>query len=334
MRFLLVLWVLYGVMLTPNAMAGDSDPAFLSLPAYDLERVSIPQPSPSPGSSKIRVGDSLLMSLRGPGLNPGMTVQPPSGSESLMDLGWDVARDGDASANQSPGELRLKVTPLKGGKLTIPSMVILKEGEPLDKAFARTNPLVMDVESSIKADDPKAQEPVGLRPPLGLRFPWWVVGALILLLAVLVVLAVLVYRRFSRAKQKPAPARPPEPVRPADEVALAALAELERTGPLKRGDFKGHYFRVSEILKVYLAERFRIDAVESTSREIIIALEQRHTIVDDSLDRLDLLFGKLDLVKFTDHIPIPDEGARLLGEAREFVIITRIKSAPPGGPLS
>ena len=100
---------------------------------------------------------------------------------------------------------------------------------------------------------------------------------------------------------------------------------------MKRGEFKAHYFGISEILKTYLGERYRVDAVESTTREMIAALEERRSIGDPQLDRLESIFSKLDLVKFTDHIPLPDEGLKLLQSARELVMMTR---RPPNATTS
>jgi hypothetical protein len=228
--------------------------------------------------------------------------------------------DPDGATPVPSGEYRVKATPLKPGHFTLPSLAIKNAA---GKALARTNPFTLDVESAIRADDPKPEEPVDLRPPVSLRFPWWVLVLGGIVLALLLGGGIYAFYKYRARKAKPKPLAPAEPPKPEDEVALAAFADLERTGPLRRGEFKAHYFKVSEILKTYIGARYRFDAAESTTREMISLLEERRALSDQQIDKLESLFERLDLVKFTDHVPMPDEGLRLLGLARDFVMLTR-----------
>jgi hypothetical protein len=313
------------------AGAAQADPAFLDLPAYDVDRVD--------GGARVRVGDAVILRVGGlmglPGVKEpqrDLKLEVPPGTDNLTDLGWEL--DPSGAQPVPPGELRVKATPLKPGRITLPSLAI-KNAE--GKALARTNPFALDVESAIAKDDPKPDQPAELRPPVSLRFPWWVLAAAGVLS--LAAVALLVY--WLRHRKRPVKARPAEPApppKPEDEVALAALAVLERDGPLKRGEFKQHYFRLSEIVKAYIGARYRFDAVESTTREMIGLLEERRSLSDAQIDRLETLFEKLDLVKFTDHVPVPDEGLRLVEVARELVMATRrppeVLPAGPAGPGS
>jgi hypothetical protein len=300
----------------------------------DLELVPAPV-SPKPAKSKdaetapdprqVKVGDTLLLKLQGVGglagvgdSAKGLKLEVPPGSESLTDQGWDL--DTESVGAVPDGEIRLKVTPLKSGHMTLPSLAIK---DSAGKAIARTNPFTIDAQSVIKADDPKPEQPADLQPPVSLHFPWWVIALCVLVLAGLLAGGIYAYRRARGRKKKPKPAAPAEPPKPEDEVALAALEELIRSGPLKRGEFKSHYFRLSEIIKIYIGARYRFDAAESTTREMITHLEEKRFLVDAQIDRLETLFDKLDLVKFTDHVPLPDEGMRLLGQARDLILETR-----------
>jgi hypothetical protein len=306
---------------------------FLNLQAFDLERVDAAGP--------LQVGDSVVLRIRGlMAFEPVKELQlhEAPGAESLTDQGWAINAEDGAPAQ--PGEYRVRATPLKAGKVTLPSLAIARvKGESeAGPALARTNPLTLEVASAIKADDPKPDQPADMRPPVSLRFPWWALALAGLLLVALGAAVWVSYRRWRGKKPRPELVKPAEPPKPEDEVALAALAELERNGPLRRGEFKAHYFRVSEILKTYIGARYRFDAAESTTREMINQLEEMRVLDDARLDRLESLFEKMDLVKFTDHVPLPDEGQMITESAREFVHNTRrppeIISPSPRGPNS
>jgi hypothetical protein len=328
------------------------DPAFSALPAFDLERID--------GQAKVMVGDTIVLRIggltgltapSGPVRDPirELRLEAPAGTENLTDQGWEV--DVEDPGQVPAGELRVRATPLKAGQLTLPSLAIVRAAGDQDEtagsgdgddakaprpALARTNPVTVQVESAIRPDDPKAGQPAEMLPPVSLPYPWWAVGAAAIALLALTAGGWLAYRRL-KGNRKAAPAKPAEPPKPEDEVALAALAQLERDGPLRRGEFKAHYFRVSEILKAYIGARYDFDASESTTREMIAQLEERKACDDARIDRLETLFGKMDLVKFTDHVPLPDEGPMLIEAARELVRATRRpppvlapgKEAPP-----
>lgn len=334
------------------ALAGEPSPApatdseFLALPAFDLERMD--------GGGALRVGDSVVLrisGLAGIGGPTGAVTQPPKelrlqeapGAESLTDQGWALLVEDGAPAQ--PGEFRIKATPLKVGKVTLPSLAVVRASGESESgpALARTHPLTVEVISAIKADDPKPDQPADMRPPVSLHYPWWALILSGLLLIALGAAGWVAYRRWRGKRPQAAPIKPVEPLRPEDEVALAALGALERGGPLTRGEFKAHYFKVSEILKTYIGARYRFDAAESTTREMISRLDEKRVLDDTRLDRLESLFEKMDLVKFTDHVPLPDEGQMITELAREFVRATRrppevvgpsLGGASPGKGLS
>lgn len=301
----------------PNPASIDAE--FLKLPAFDLERVD--------GAAQVQVGDSVILRMAGLAYErpKELRLQAPPGTESLTDQGWEIHIEVDTPT--PPGEYRIRATPLKAGKITLPSLAIVRataqeEGSSAPP-LARTNPMTLEVASAIKPDDPKPGQPVDMRPPISLRFPWWALALAAAFMLALGITGFVAYRRWRGRTARPTPAKPVEPPKPEDEVALSALAELERNGPLRKGEFKAHYFKVSEILKNYIGARYRFDASESTTREMISQLEEKRVLEDSRLDRLETLFGKLDLVKFTDHVPLPDEGQMITELAREFVRATR-----------
>jgi hypothetical protein len=297
---------------TPTNSA-ELDQSFLLLPAYDLE-----MPAQAPA---IRVGDSITVHLQGDpqslkSLAPALTIGWPQGTE---DLTTSVALDEKTSGDDH----HFKITFIKAGKVTIPSLGLGNPGDDAKKFIARTNPLNIDVTTSIAKDDPKPKEAAPPLPPERLGFPVWtlIVGGILLL--ALIGAAVYWLIQWSKKRRLEDAKRPKGPPPTEDQVALEALKKLEAQGLLKKGDFKRFYFGVSEILKHYIGARYKFDAVESTTDEMLNHLDRESGVQSHLLELLKGMYERLDLVKFTDHRPVAIEGSELLEEARKVVNQTK-----------
>ncbi len=307
--------------LSNEPVAAAADPSFLQLPALDVEWVKA-------FNKSVRVGDPLeLKVVNAP--ESAQSVAHPESPDALQEQGWEVLPPENPSGKAAPGEVFFVATPIKKGTLTIPSLAIR---DASGKPVARTNPFSLAVVSAIAADDPHPDKPADIRPPETLAFPWWIAGAAGAVFLLLGAVVFFLYRRIKRAKSGPAPVAPAKPVASEDEEAYEALIELEKRGLLLQGRFKPHYFRVSEILKHYLGRRYSFDASESTSSELIRHLTEQERAATVKL--IEELFRRLDLVKFTDHVPTPQEAETLVGEARQLIRQTArpapIFQPPPG----
>jgi hypothetical protein len=275
------------------------DPHFLDLSAFSLEYATQPP-------EQVRVGEPLQFRIAG--LESGsIKLELPQGEKPLAEYGF---------SQPSP----LGFVPLKAGQLTIPSMVV----RDVDRVVGRTNPFQLSVASAIKSDDPKPNEPAGFRPPVRLKFPLWMVIAMSVgALALLGMAGYFAFRWYQKRKAARLAAKKPEPPKPEDEVALAALAALEKQNLCKNGLHKKHYFGISEILKRYIGSRYRFDASESTTYEMMQVLEGSRGLAPELLDRIEALFQRLDRVKFTDHVPEEREGRAVIEDARSLVLTTK-----------
>lgn len=92
--------------------------------------------------------------------------------------------------------------------------------------------------------------------------------------AALGALAFLAYRWLARRRQRAALPPPPEPLHVRTGRALDELAQQDLPGQAR---FKEFYFRLSEILRAYLGERFTFEALERTTPELLEALGARPT---------------------------------------------------------
>jgi hypothetical protein len=286
------------------------DQNFLLLPAYDLEWEKPP--------SQVRVGDTLIAKLQGGDvkrLPKDLKIKSPPGTPEETDLGFDI-QDNVATSGE---DLIVSIVATKAGNIALPSLALV---DASGKAVARTNPVSFVAQSTISKDDPKAKEAEPPRPPVSLGFPLSTlvaIGILVLLLVGALVYAVI---RWSRARRAAIPIVK-EPPKPEHEVALAALEQLEKRGLMRSGQFKAHYFAISEILKHYIGARYEFDAAESTTDEMLSVLRERRLMPGKSEESLSEVFERLDRVKFTDHAPVSVEGMELLEEAKKFVLSTR-----------
>ena len=288
------------------------DQNFLLLPAYDLDWVSPPH--------LVKVGDTLIAKLDSSGKlsvkdAQALSIKVPPGIEDPSSLGFDVSD----KISQAGDLLEISFTVLKAGQVSVPSLALVDSS---DKAVARTNPISFEAQSSIPKDDPKPKEVEPPKPPVSLGLPLATLIGLGLLLLALIAGGIYWLVRWSRARRANIPAVIVPP-KPEDEVALAAFAQLEKKGLIRAGQFKVHYFAISEIIKHYFGARFDFDAAESTTYEMISYLEQNQALGDSVMSPLREMFDRLDRVKFTDYVPVAVEGTELLEDAKRLVMITR-----------
>src|SRR5919109_5074610 len=106
-------------------------------------------------------------------------------------------------------------------------------------------------------------------------FLWaWLIAAALLLVAA--VLAIREIRRRRALRSAPA-VPPPTP----EEEAMARLVALKQRRPWDRGLGRAAVFELSEILRAYLGRRFRFDALDLTTEELLFELRVRRPFAVD-----------------------------------------------------
>lgn len=273
-------------------------------------------------ASPVLVGDLIGFQLKPAPEREGAQVRAPEDLKALSKEGWTLA-------GMEGGEYKL--IPLKAGELKTPRLDVVDES---GKKIGETEAKAISIVSSLEADDLGKNELQRLRPPVGLPVPWFAVAILAGLLVVLVALIIWALVRWSKKRRSTLPHIPASPPLPEDALALRELAELEGMNWPSHGEFKRHYFRVSEILKRYLGARYSFEAAESTTEELFDRLKEFRTsgMNDAVLDCLDSLFSKLDRVKFTDHRPPEAEAREVLETARQLISKTKRVVVAPTAP--
>jgi len=117
-----------------------------------------------------------------------------------------------------------------------------------------------------------------------------------------------------------APAAPP---RPAGKIALEALQDLENA---LNEPAKIFYSRLSDILRLYVENRYRVPAMDRTTSELFVEMRRKGIDATVCMEPREILEIS-DLVKFAKFEPPEEEKRRDLERTRAFVLKTR--PAPP-----
>ncbi len=145
----------------------------------------------------------------------------------------------------------------------------------------------------------------------------WILGV--------VIAGLLLAFAISRFLARPRTVKPfaPKPLAPLHLRTLASLDALRQANLPAKGDIKHFYFRLSEIIRSYLGERYGFDALECTTPELMAALYKMHT-PGLSQSGVRAFAEQSDFARYAKAIPTLDECKGAL----EFAYAT-VKSTTP-----
>lgn len=277
-------------------------------------------------ADSVRVGDRFNLTLVAEHQFTADPVFPPqeAGQEFFGDLEVLAIQSGgsrlatEATAGTRVDSLIYEVTTFAIDTAYVPSIpVFFVAGE--DTTFFASYPIDLPVISLVPAEAegirdlaPIAEFPIN---------PWrWILIALIVA-GLLAGLYYLWKRRQSMPKQTVLTVPEPE-ISPIDQ-AIQRLRALEKDANLKDTEqIKPFYVELTEILRVYLSRRLRINAMESTSFELnrdLGHLAMRKRIPENVAHLTKRVLQVSDLVKFADMQPAPEVGMQAFVETRKIL---------------
>lgn len=148
------------------------------------------------------------------------------------------------------------------------------------------------------------------------------------ILAVIAAAAFLIW--WFRFRKKPEPAKDePETVyvpflNPLDELEESLLKIRQEYNPAETGDFKTYYSMISDSIRKYYEDLYKIPALESTSRELLRYLEA-YGADKEMTDATRSVLLQSDLVKFAKFLPTIDDSQKVYQHAMDF--LDRAKTA-------
>lgn len=191
------------------------------------------------------------------------------------------------------------------------------EAEPNPWQSQSTSEIFVEVESVLPADG-EATDIRSLKPLREVRPgpPWVLIAAVVV--GLLLSGAVTVWylrRRASRRSLVP-------PV-PAHELAFAALDRLRRTDFDDPVAVRRFYFQISEVVRAYVEGRYRLNATDLTTEEILVDLISVEELAPDHDEILRQFLVATDQVKFARREPSRSDIEGTYEQALGFVEATR-----------
>lgn len=233
-------------------------------------------------------------------------------------------------------EWQIDVTPWELGDLQLAPIAVTftvfgRAGQ------VRTNAVPMKIVGVLGdvVDDPRLMR--GLAAPTGLTMhDWfwiWVATAVGAALGVTVAALWLRRRRGRKAMRLVGTAiARPRRIDMTGERALERLLAIEQSCALERdADRKGGYAEMVEVIRDYLAARYRIAIHDLTSSELVRRLDELAP-----RDEVELVAGWLegcDLVKYSGGGATPAEAGKALDDARALIVTTtQLRAVARSGP--
>jgi hypothetical protein len=115
---------------------------------------------------------------------------------------------------------------------------------------------------------------------------------------------------------------------PAHIIALRELEKLKEEQLWQKGEVKLYYTRLSEIVRQYLENRFRIQSLELTTPETLSLLQKTGFRDDELFRKLRTILTGADLVKFAKYNPDGSENDLHYDYSWDFVSLTRAVEQP------
>jgi hypothetical protein len=170
---------------------------------------------------------------------------------------------------------------------------------------------VSAVKVNVEEDIKDIKQPITI-PPDWRIIAFWILAALSIAGA-----AVYFYLKYKKRKAA-APIVKKIIVIPPHVRALAELNELEKHQLWQKGEIKEYHSRITEIVRNYFEERFKMPALELSTSEIMIYLEKQPG-AEDIKELTSAFLNNADLVKFAKYIPLNSINEEMMKQAVEIV---------------
>lgn len=232
------------------------------------------------------------------------------GVEIVESFPQDTIKDED---DQLTIEKRYTITVFDSGAYMLPVGPFIE-----NKDTIRGKSLFLSV-NTIQADTTaNSIKPIKLPYNQGYTFKEllpWILGGLAL---IGIIAGIIIYLRI---KQKNADTEIKKyvPKDPPHIIAYRSLDELKAEQLWEKEEYKAYYTKLTEILRIYLEQKYQILALEQTSEEILSDVKDLNLLNFEIIQDLSQILMLADMVKFAKHIPQAEENVRSYDLALKFI---------------
>jgi len=208
------------------------------------------------------------------------------------------------------------------GRQTIPSLKIKYKGKHGEGEVA-TNEIPIDIkgvlkEGEISGDIKDILPPVGV-PTSFKRLVPWIYGGLAALVLSGIIYWLIKKRKIGQKRQEQEFVK-----RTPHEVAYELLERLSKEDLIAKGLIKEYYYRITDIVRHYIEDRFGLLAPERTTEEFLTEMAHANKLDDTHKLLIQEFLERCDMVKYARYGPSKteiqetyDAAKRLIDETRE-----------------
>lgn len=223
------------------------------------------------------------------------------------------------------------ITSFDSGRYQVKPFIAETRNEAGLKRFYSDYSMLEVMRSRIAPADTSAKifdiiEPYRAPLTLGEVLPWILVA---ILAGILTWAAIRFFKRFKKSETV---AEQYVPTDPAHIIAFRELEKLRSDGLWQKGEIKKYYTQLTEILRQYLENRYRVYSLELTTAETLEALVKTGFKKDGSYNDLKTVLTWADLVKFAKYNPVPEENESHFQNSWNFILATK-ENEPVAEPV-
>lgn len=211
---------------------------------------------------------------------------------------------------------QLLITAFDSGYYVLPPIPVLYYSDTIksEPVLFKVNTVQVDTTEAIKDIKMPYNAPLSFAEVL----PW--AGGSIGL-AIIILVLIYVIRKLKRNEPI---IRRVKPLEPAHIIALRDLNKLKENKLWQKDRIKKYYTELTDIIRVYLWNRYSIRTLERTSEEILESLKFSDFNDEDAFNTIKEIFYNADLVKFAKYKPLADQHIYYMDGTYEFVDKTKL----------
>jgi hypothetical protein len=245
----------------------------------------------------------------------GITFEPPQIGQAIS--GFRIVDDGKEGPKTVGDREEMKIwydlEPDVAGTYILPGIGIKFREAEEDKLIS-TNPIYINVGVSEAKTGETLIEDEALSEIPDDRY--WFYSLISVASALLIGAIIFILKKISERKKN---APPP----PAHVIALKELQELEKEGFASKGEARKYYFKLSDILRKYTDERFKLSTLESTQEEIRQMLKKANELDETHRNDIISFVERSDLVKFAKKAADQNEMKSDFDMTRQYIEKTK-----------